>query len=333
MNVFETLRRTALAAVIAACMAAGANAAQTIDGSNATQNAGSRVEEALQNISVLVRPGKVGYATIWDGNKYVQCRRMPDRALRCEAAGTSMQPSLRNVLTGQRLNRITALGWTLDPSFGNYVRTFSADAPTVRAAEQIARILSDAYAADIDGLEIETTWVVDLPCPPRNGPGQNLAGIVNDAPSMRSTAVHACSYKAAPEMPQKASSVADLIETYGPRITAEIQRLRINTGRRVFTVFDVGIGYVQCRPQSPSPLLYCEAQSAESWPALETILTPERVSLLHQAGYADPGRAPNYWKNYPFDQYSAETLAHEILTTLHDVYGYNGATKLKISTE
>src|SRR4051794_24244739 len=69
------------------------------------QTASSRIDEALQNITTLVRPGRVGYATFWDGNKYIQCRRMPERALRCEAAGTTLQPSLRNALTGDRLSR------------------------------------------------------------------------------------------------------------------------------------------------------------------------------------------------------------------------------------
>ncbi len=82
-----------------------------------SQTAGIQVDEALQNITTLVRPGRIGYATVWDGNKYIQCRRTPERALRCEAAGTSMQPSLRSVLTGDRSTRLTALGWTLDPQF------------------------------------------------------------------------------------------------------------------------------------------------------------------------------------------------------------------------
>jgi hypothetical protein len=46
----------------------------------------SHVQAALDNI----RLREDGYATMWDGNKYVQCRRLPDRSLRCEAAGTLM---------------------------------------------------------------------------------------------------------------------------------------------------------------------------------------------------------------------------------------------------
>src|ERR1051325_7729724 len=106
------------------------------------QTASARVDEALRNITALVRAGKIGYATIWDGNKYVQCRRLTNGAMRCEAAGTAMQPSLRNVVTGERLNRLASLGWALDPSFGNYVQTFAADLPTTRIADQILRILS-----------------------------------------------------------------------------------------------------------------------------------------------------------------------------------------------
>jgi hypothetical protein len=302
-------------------------------GPDTAQTAGSHIDEALQNITTLVRSGRVGYATFWDGNKYVQCRRLPARELRCEAAGTSMQPSLGKVLAGDRLGRLAALGWVLDPSFGNYVQKFPADMPTARIADHILRALTEVYDADTANLEIETTWVADVPCPPRNGPTQNLAGSVNDAPSMRSTAVHACSYTPNPKTQQTAGSAAELISLYGATVTAEIQRLRINVTRRVHVVFDAGIGYVQCTPETPSPAIYCEAQSAESWAALATILTPERVSRLRSAGYADPGRAPNYWKSYPFDKFSDEAIASELLTILYDVYGYTGATKLKISTE
>jgi hypothetical protein len=294
---------------------------------------GLRIDEALKNITTLVRPGRIGYATVWDGNKYVQCRRTPKRELRCEAAGTSMQPSLRSVLTGDRLSRLAALGWVLDPKFGNYVQTFPAEMPTARITDQILRVLTEAYTADVTDLEIETTWVADLPCPPRNGPTQNLAGIVNDAPSMQPTAVHACSYTPTIENPQEVATAAELIARYGTTVTAEVQRLRINAARNVYVVFNAGIGYIQCAPETPNTAIYCEAQSAESWPALTTILTPERVSRLHSSGYADPGRAPNYWKSYPFDKFSDAVIASEILTLLFDVYGYTGASKLEIKTE
>jgi hypothetical protein len=294
-----------------------------------------RIEVALQNILTLDRPGQDGFATIWDGNKYVQCGRLPDRGLRCEAAGSLMQSSLERVLVPDRLSRLGALGWRLDPSFGNYVQIFPAGVAPSLVADRILQVLAEAYDADVNNLEVESTWVARELCPPRNGPSQNLAGIVNDARSMAATAVHACSYTPKPDLgpSRPASSAAEVIDFYGTQVTGEIQRLRVNTERRVFVVFETGIGYVQCQPQTSPPSIYCEAQSAESWEALAGVLTPERVARLHAVGFADPGRGPNYWKKYAQDQVDDPTIAHELLTVLHDVYGYTGLPKLKVVTE
>ena len=103
--------------------------------------------------------------------------------------------------------------------------------------------------------------------------------------------------------------------------------------RRVFAVFDAGLGYVQCMPQTQPDGFYCEAQSADSWPALAAVLTPERIARLHAIGFADPGRAPNYSKTYLASDLDDTALAKEVLTLLHDVYGYYGASKLKVKTE
>lgn len=134
-----------------------------------------------------------------------------------------------------------------------------------------------------------------------------------------------------PSLP--AGSAAELIGLYGARVTGEIQRLRVNLDRHVFVVFDTGIGYIQCAPQTSPPAIYCEAQSADSWPALASVLTSERVARLHAAGFTEPGRAPNYWKIYPNSQIDNTAIAHELLTILHDVYGYTGLPKLKVTTE
>jgi len=124
-----------------------------------------------------------------------------------------------------------------------------------------------------------------------------------------------------------------LVDLDGPRATAEIQRLRANLWRNVFVVFDAGVGYIQCEPQTAPDVIYCEAQSAESSPALASVLTPDRVARLHVAGYADPGRAQNYAKTYPLDKYDDAAIAREVITLLHDAYGYNGAEQLTIKTE
>lgn len=150
---------------------------------------------------------------------------------------------------------------------------------------------------------------------------------------MRATALLECSFSPNPQQPRSAGSAQELIEIYGTRVAAEIQRLRINSGYRVYAVFSAGIGYIQCAPQTSPLAFYCEAQSAESWPALSSVLTADRVAKLKRAGYSDPGRAPNYSRNYPFSAFTDAKVAGEILTLLHEVYGYNGAQELRISTE
>ncbi|MDC7789409.1 hypothetical protein PQJ75_22265 [Rhodoplanes sp. TEM] len=302
-------------------------------GRGQSPSSGVPIDDALQNITTLVRPGRVGYATIWDGNAFVQCRRLPGREMRCEAAGAVLQPSLSRVLTPERLGRLAALGFVLDPSFGHHVRVFPAEVPTATIAALVLQVLTEAYDAKTSRLELSTAWVADLPCPPRAGPTQNLAGSVTDAPSMRATAIRTCSYKADPETPQVVPSAEALVGLYGPTVAAEIQRLRLNSTRRVYVVFAAGIGYVQCGPETAPVAIYCEAQSAESWPALAAVLTPERIARLHRAGFADPGRAPNYSRSYPVETFTDAAIAREILTLLFDVYGYTGATKLKIETE
>jgi hypothetical protein len=296
-----------------------------------------KVESAISTIRALDRPGRDNLATVWDGNKYVQCRRMSDRSLRCEAAGALMQVSLERVLTPERIGRLATMGWTLDPAFGNYVHTFGSDISAKDIADRIVATLSQAYNADAQNLEVETKSIASEPCPPRNGPSQNLAGVINDAPTMAASAVHACAYRPKGGEPKRKlgpdSTVADLIDLHGPRVTAEIQRLRVNMHRRVFVVFDTGLGYVQCETQTEPNGFYCEAQSTDSWPALAAVLTAERVARLHAAGYADPGRAPNYSKTYLADSTSDAALAAELLTVLHDVYGYYGASGLKVLTE
>jgi hypothetical protein len=294
-----------------------------------------RVEAALQNVQTLERPGRRGYATIWDGNKYIQCAQQDDGGIRCEAAGSLMQPSLTRVLTPERVAKFDALGWKLNPSFGNYIQNFPKGFSAAQIADKILQVLAEVYDADLARLAVQTAWITNEPCPPRNGPSQNLAGMVNDAPAMAATAVHACSYTPKPDLGPSTpvNSTDELIGFYGATVTGEIQRLRVNIERRVYVAFEAGIGYVQCRPRTSPDLIYCEAQSADSWPALAGVLTQARIEQLHAMGFADPGRAPNYWKAYPLDQSDDAAISREILTVLHEVYGYTGVPQLKIVTE
>jgi hypothetical protein len=310
-------------------LAAGAASAETIE---------AKVVAAIETVKVLERPGRDNLATVWDGDKYVQCRHMSNQTLRCEAAGAKMQVSLSHVLTPDHVGRLAAMGWMLDPHFGNYVQTFKPDAPSGEVANKIIAALAQGYDADVAKLEIETTSIESEPCPPRNGPSQNLAGLINDAPSMAATAVHDCAYTPDADEPARAlppgSTVSDLVKLYGPKVSAEVRRLRVNMHRgQVFVIFDIGVGYVQCQPDTDPDAFYCEAQSAESWPALAAVLTPERIARLHALGFADPGRAPNYSKTYPANKFDDQAVASEVLTVLHDVYGYYGASKLEVKTE
>lgn len=315
--------RVALVAM-AVAIAGGAAVAQT-----------GKIETAIDLIRTLERPGRINLATIWDGNKYVQCRPTKDHAIRCEAAGTLMQPSLAHVLTPDRIAVLTARGWSRDPAFGNYVRTFRPDAPATAIANEIRATLALVYTADVTDLMVQTHSVPDVPCPPRNGWTQNLAGMINDASEMESVLIRACSYKPqADTEPQRTlgydSKLADLITLYGPSVGREIARLRLNIHRDIFVVFGTGIGYVQCETDTDPAAFKCEAQSADSWPALAAVLTPQRIARLHAAGYADPGRKANYTKTYLADKMTDAAVAADILTVLHDAYGYYGASKLEI---
>jgi hypothetical protein len=290
-----------------------------------------RIQSALENIASLKQPGQDGYATVWDGNKYVQCGLARGGGLRCEAAGSLMQPSMARLLTADSTERLAVLGWKLDPHFGNYVKVLPAQLTPEQDAVNILIVLGGVYGADLANLQVETDWIAHRACPPRNGPSQNLAGMINDAPTMAATAVYACAYFDPAAVTTAPEATADLIHRYGPTVSAEIQRLRVNQNRQVHVIFDADIGYIQCEPDPPA--IYCEAQSAETWPAIAAVLTPERIVRLHAAGYADPGRAPNYWKDYPLDQSRDADIAAEILTLLHEVYGYAGTKALHIVTE
>jgi hypothetical protein len=329
ISVFMNIRTTKLSVVTFAIVLGTAAVVSADEASK------SRVVAVLQNVMSLNRPGQDGYATIWDGNKYVQCGRMFDRSFRCEAAGTLMQPSLEHVLTPERISRLAALGWRFDQRFGNYIQDFPAGVAITLVADKILQVLAEAYDADVTKIDVSSIWVKSEPCPPRNGPTQNLAGMINDAPSMVRYAVHACAYAPAPNTAPSvaASSAEELINLYGVRVTGEIQRLRMNLNRDVFVIFQAGIGYVQCQPDSSPPAIYCEAQSADSWEALRSILTPEHVARLHAAGFADPGGAPNYWKKYLLDQSEDQTVAYELLAILYELYGYTGSPKLQVITE
>jgi hypothetical protein len=168
-----------------------------VAGKGSAQPASTRpkVIEALDNVRNLTRPQQDGYATIWEGDKYVQCHALSDQSLSCEAAGAVMQPSLAGLLSPERKRRLTSLGWRLDQSFGAYTQIFPPAVGLDKVADSILASLSQGYDADLTFLEVQTRWVGHQACPPRRGPGQVLAGIVDDSPMAAPTAVQGCAYK------------------------------------------------------------------------------------------------------------------------------------------
>ena len=158
------------------------------------REAQSEIESVLR---VLLKPNGrrwQRFATVWDSNAYIQCCRLGDGTWHCEAAGSLMQPSLRHVLTSERINRLAELNWRLDSSFGNYVQDFAADSHPKEIAVILLTSLTQAYGVVIGRLEFKNSRVAKARYLPRNGPSQNLAGPINDAPSMASTAVRGASY-------------------------------------------------------------------------------------------------------------------------------------------
>jgi hypothetical protein len=302
-------------------------AAQTADG-----RAVKKIEAALANMLALTRPRQDGLATIWDGNKFVQCRKREIPTIRCEATGTLMQPSLAGVLTPEHIGRLATLGWRRHEEFGNYVRDCPGTVTAADLTRHVIAALRDGYDADIARVEVATDWIPSMACPPRSGPSQNLAGSINGSRTMSMVAIYACRY-VPPAAAPKVTSRDDLIGAYGLRAAAEIQRLRVNIERQIYVVLATGTGYVQCAPHTSPPAVYCETQSAESWPALARLVTPDHFARLRALGFAEPGRSPNYAKTYPLDRHSDAAIAEELLTVLYDVYGYTGSPALQFKSE
>ncbi len=253
-----------------------------------------------------------------------------------------MQSSLTHVLTPPRVEALTQRGWRLDSSYGNYVQDFPAAIPPHDIAAAILDALVQGYDANLSDLEFKTSWIDSEPCPPRNGPSQNLAGMVNDALEPGLVAIHSCAYAPGPESPVKAlapkvaaNAVGDVLERDGDTLAIQIARLQLGGRRRIFLILQTETGYVQCEHQDApgSSSIYCEAASADSVPELSAILDDSHVALLRKAGFAEPGRTQNYSKTYLTGAMDAQTIARELLTVLHDVYGYDGHPELQVITE
>jgi hypothetical protein len=302
----------------------------------------ARLDTGLREVATYHSPNRQLLVTVWDGDKYVQCRRSEPKVLRCEAAGVRLQPSLAHVLTPDRVEHLTQRGWRIDPSFGNYARTFPVDAMSEAVMSEVLLALQFGYGADISAMEVKTDLVPRESCPRRNGYTQNLAGMINYAPTMRAGSIQACAYTPPPGPPpaqlapkSAAAPVQHVLHLYGERLAGDVRWMSLAKGakhvRRL--ILDTGEGYVQCESNATPGELYCEAASADSLPDLAGRLTPDRVAYLHRIGFADPGYAPNYSKTYRAKTIDARTISVELLTLLHDVYAYDGSAALEMKTD
>lgn len=282
----------------------------------AAQSPQDALAAAIAAVRGAQRPGYDQLATVRDGAALIQCRASADQGalLDCEAASGETTPD--------RINRLERRGWLPVSIDGGYTRIFGPRAPDQEVAGQIMAALAEGYAADPTRLKVATSAAPSPPCPARAGPDQTVAGACAYTPPLHE-----------PPVLGPGATTDDIVETYAHEVRTEIARLRASRGRRAFAVFDAKAGYIQCETRPSADGLYCEAQSAESWRALAPVLTPERVALLHAAGYADPGPAPNYSKTYPPGSDDDMATAREILTLLHQVYGYDGLDPIAITTE
>ena len=164
-----------------------------------------------------------------------------------------MQPSLGRILGPERHSEARGARLASEtPSFGNYVQICSGQsAGEPGRRKDCCRPSERRYDADLANLEIQSDWIKSVPCPPRNGPTQNLAGMINDASGYGQTRL--CTTASTSRRPDRgptplARTAADLIMIYGTTRIERNQRLRVQHRSQVFVVVDTGGGYVQCGP-------------------------------------------------------------------------------------
>ena len=88
----------------------------------------------------------------------------------------------------------------------------------------------EVYQANVEKLFAEIKVTARTDCPPRNGPSQPLAGMINPQPFLVAVALRACAYDPQKNQPLHRfgprSTAADLIDYYRPFMAEELRRLR-----------------------------------------------------------------------------------------------------------
>jgi hypothetical protein len=303
------------------------------------------VAKAIKQILMAHRPRQDGVLTVRDNMLFVQCLDRPGAPdLRCEAAGLEGEPWLHNVLTMERQDRLMALGFKPDTTYGNFVRTFPRSIKPARLAEIIVGVLTEIYGADAEDIEALTDWLPTDPCHPRikasHDRGGSIAtpqwGFANDiGPGCKIvTNTDGMNYDDPDNVPSDVQPI-DLDAHYGAAIAAQITRLEAGHHTdHIWAIFEAGVPYVQCAPDTEDNKIYCEAASEDSIGApLARLLTADRRQKLIVAGFEPPGKEMNFRRFYPLDHYDAAAIAHALLTVLHDSYGYTGTPAMMLKTE
>jgi hypothetical protein len=306
-------------------------ATQIADGVNAVL-----VRENARTDSIL---------TVRDDNQFVQCLGSHFlTAWRCEAAGLEGQPWLRHVLTAERQATLGQLGFKPEPKFGNFVALIPKTTTPDALADLLVRVLTEGYAVKPEDIEVKAERLASRRCHRRIKAGHELGGLIKtptiglDRDAEKGCGMESDSAAMNYDDPTAiipAAAGIDVDARYMPAMITELQRVEgAGKGVEAFVIFIAGPAYVQCMHDDDGRRMYCEAVSEDSvGKPVERILTPDRKAKLLEAGFAPPGKTMNYSRFYPADQYDMAALAKILLGILKDVYGYQGAPPMKLTTE
>jgi hypothetical protein len=304
-----------------------------------------RIADGINTVLVQENTKTDGIVTVRDDNQFVQClgsHFLP--AWRCEAAGLEGQSWLHHALTAERQATLIQLGFKPDPKFGNFVAFIPKTTAPDALASLLIHVLTEGYAVKPEDIEVKAERLASRHCHRRIRADHELGGLIQTPTiGLSRDAEKGCGMELDapatnyddPTAVIPAAEGIDVDALYIPAMTAELQRVeKVGKGNEGFVIFITGPAYVQCMHDADGKRMYCEAVSEDSvGKPIERILTPERKAKLLEAGFAPPGKTMNYSRFYPADQYDMTALAKTLLGILKDVYGYQGAPPMKLTTE
>ena len=283
--------------------------------------------------------------TVRDGNQFIQCLATHFlKTWRCEAAGLEGQPWLRHTLTSERQAKLATLGFEPDPKLGNFLAQIPKTTAPEAMAARLYGALTEGYGVKPEDIKVTAEELPARRCHQRIMAGHELGGLIRTPTiGLARDAAPGCgieaNYDAANYDDPKAVippvQGIDVDARYLPAMTVELQRLeKLGDDVEAFSIFIAGPAYVQCQHDGAGKQMYCEAASEDAvGKPIERILTPERKAKLLAAGFAPPGKTMNYSRFYPAGQYDMPILAKTLLGILKEVYGYQGAPPMRLTTE